>query len=109
MKNLFIVVLIVVCFVFATAQTTPSLGITSSGTAAGCLSPTGVAVALCAVPGDGLYVAVGSGAFQKVVAGQVQPSGVTDYSQLTGKPTTISCSTSSQSNSGLTASGCTIK
>ena len=31
------------------------------------------------------------------------------YSQLSSPPTTISCTTAQQSNSGLTASGCTIK
>lgn len=31
------------------------------------------------------------------------------YSQLKSKPTTISCATSSQSNTGFTASGCVIQ
>lgn len=41
--------------------------------------------------------------------GAVGPPGATSYSQLTNKPTTISCSQSSQSNAGFTASGCTIQ
>lgn len=108
MKNMILVLMVMIGVVFLlNAQSSPSLGITSATVASGCLSPSGAAVSLCTVPGDGLYVAVGSGAFQKVNSGSIS-TGATDYSQLTGKPTKISCTTSSQSNSGFTASGCTI-
>lgn len=63
-----------------------------------CTVASGAAVTLCPVTGDGLYLAVGSGSFAKIATGTVAVPVLTK----------INCGTSSQSNSGFTASSCLI-
>lgn len=91
-----------------------------------CVAGSASNVTFCAV-GTGpsnyaLYVSYNGAAYQLLVpagagvtsfnarTGAVLPAtGDYNYSDLKNPPTTISCTTSSQSNSGFTASGCTIK
>lgn len=92
------------------AQTTTNAGLsvgTTVATVSACQAVTGASFTICTVPGDGIYVLSGSGAPAKLFPPSQAP-GVSDYRQLTNRPTTISCSTSSQSNSGFTASGCSL-
>lgn len=109
-----------------------SIGVSPSSatTLAGCPAPAANFMNFCQVTNDpnnpaGAYVTANGVAYfllQKAATGGnavatvfgrtgnvVGAQGDYSYSQLSGQPTTLSCSTSSQSNSGFTASGCTIK
>lgn len=108
MKNILILTLFCFLVLSLSSQTINGVGLgTSVAAVTSCVPSPGAAVTLCPVTGDGLYMSVGSGSFQKVFLGT--PTGTTDYQQLTNKPTTISCGVSSQSNTGFTASQCTLK
>jgi len=95
---------------------------------ASCVWPTGVTtgMAACATndPTSPIYVALNGGPFQKATAavasgvsswngrtGAVLPAANDySYSQLSGKPTTVSCTTYTISNTGgISFSGCTIQ
>lgn len=97
--------------------------VTPNAAVTGCPAPVAGSNILCSVT-DGYYVSISGGAYAKINVGSSQSGVVTfngrsgnvtptandySYSQLSGLPTTISCAVSSQSNSGFTASGCTIK
>lgn len=106
-----------------------SLGVNPTTILSSCPAPQAAWLYICQVANDpanpaGAYVtANGAGYFLLQKAGGsggvasyngrtgnvVPTTNDYSYSQLSGKPTTISCSTSSQSNSGFTASGCTIQ
>lgn len=123
-KTLVVLAVLLGGVILAAQSSTPSLGVTSStGAGAACVVVTGATVTECAAT-DGLWIAIGTGAFQKVLTG-TSTAGVTSfngrtgvvvsatadysYSQLSGTPTqksSISCTTSNLSNTGLTASGC---
>jgi hypothetical protein len=97
------------------AATTPSGALTA------CPAPVSGSNILCSVT-DGYYASVAGASYVKISAtaggvasfngrsGAVAPAaGDYSYSQLSGLPTTLSCATVSVTNSGLVASGCTIK
>lgn len=122
--------LLVVCLAFlvgvlAAQISSPSLGIAGASAATSCTAVTGASVTLCPVPNDGLYLAVGSGAFSKVATGStsagvtsfngrtgavVSANGDYSYSQLSGTPIqkpSFTCPTISINNSGMSAGpGC---
>jgi hypothetical protein len=115
---------------FASMFGQSSLTVSPSGTLASCPAPSSKALIFCNVAGDpantdGAYVSTNGAAYFLVTkggagggnvatvfgrTGNVLPSqGDYSYSQLSAPPTTLSCSTASHSNTGLTANGCTIK
>ena len=94
---------------------------TPPGAVTGCPTPVAGMNILCSVT-DGYYASISGAAYQPINAtaggvtsfnkrtGAVLPVvGDYSYSQLSSPPTTIACTTSSQSNTGLSASGCVIK
>jgi hypothetical protein len=103
------------------------LSMMTGGLLTSCAVSSAKELAFCNVAGDptnpdGLYVSANGAAFflvGKAIPGGVQTfnsrtgnvlpaTGDYSYGQLSGKPTAISCSTSAQSNTGLTANGCTF-
>lgn len=116
-----IIILIAVALVAQSANqfamTTPNGAVTA------CPAPVSTSNILCSVT-DGYYVSVAGAAYAKINVG-AQTGGVSSYngrtgnvlpaandykySDLAGKPTQISCSTSTQGNTGFVASGCTIQ
>lgn len=108
-----------------------SIGVSQSSTTtlAGCPAPAANFMNFCQVTSDpanpsGAYLTANGAAYfllQKASgqsgvvtfagrSGNVTPAqGDYSYAQLNGQPTTISCGTASHSNTGFTASGCSIK
>ena len=93
-----------------------SMSIQPGSTLAACPSPSAKALIFCNVAGDpsnpdGAYVSANGAKYFQVP--QSTAGGVTSWNGMTGAvtyaPSSISCTTAQQSNSGLTASGCTIK
>ena len=114
---LLVAITIAVAFAFGQqfAATTPSGALTA------CPAPVSGSNILCSVT-DGYYASIAGGTYVKISAtaggvasfngrsGAVAPAaGDYSYSQLSGLPTTLSCTTVSVTNSGLVALGCTIK
>lgn len=115
--------------VIALGYAQSSLSISPGSTLASCPAPSAKALIFCNVAGDpsnpdGAYVSANGAAYSQVSQGAAQ-SGVTSfnkrtgavvpaagdysYSQLASPPTTVTCSTFTQSNSGVTMSGCVVK
>ena len=119
------IIVAIVTFVFVVVAQTVS--VSPAVALANCAAPTAGALLYCNVANDpanadGMYVSANKAPYFKVGAssggvlswngrtGSVMPAANDySYSQLSSPPTTISCTTAQQSNSGLTASGCTIK
>src|SRR5208337_937360 len=86
------------------------------GLLSACPAPSVKALIFCNVAGDsanpdGAYVSANGASYFRVSAAAA--GGVTSWNGATGavvyKPSTINCSTATQSNTGLAASGCTIQ
>ena len=110
-KILLLIIMFMAAMLFAQVATLPA-GVSATQSVSDpslCKPITGALYTLCPVVGgtaDGLYLMAGTGA-AKIFNVGAQTSG--DYQLLINKPTTIGCGTSSQSNTGFTASQCTIK
>lgn len=131
----FVVVAIVLAFIAGASYHTmsvqaQSLGVTPSAATplSGCPAPAAGFMNFCQVTNDaanpsGAYLTANGAPYfllQKAGSGGnvtsvftrtgnvVAAPGDYKYSDLANKPTTISCSTSNQGNTGFTASGCTI-
>jgi hypothetical protein len=124
-------ILAAVALVAAWLYAQSSLSIAPGSTLASCPAPSAKALIFCNVAGDtanpdGAYVSANGGAYFRVSApssggvtsfngrtGVVLPaSGDYKYSQLSGSPTSINCTTatiSTGSTGTLNASGCTIQ
>lgn len=134
MKKLVVLAMVLAFFAGASYRSigvkAQSMGVSPSAatTLAGCPAPAANFMNFCQVTGDpanasGAYVTANGAPYFLLKASAGTAGVVTfngrsgnvaatandySYSQLSGKPTTISCSTSSQSNTGFTASGCSI-
>jgi hypothetical protein len=117
-----------IIFVVAGMFAQSSLTVSPAGTLSSCPAPSAKALIFCNVASDpsnadGAYVSTNGAAYFLITkggaggnvatvfgrTGNVLPSqGDYSYSQLSAPPTKVSCSTASHSNTGLTASGCTI-
>lgn len=106
-----------------------AMGISPGGALSTCPAPAAKALIFCNVAGDtanpdGAYVSANGATYMGPLA-PATASGVTSfnkrtgavlpaandytYSQLSAPPTTITCTTFTQSNTGAVGSGCTIK
>lgn len=123
MKITAIAVVLLMVLALGAQTVSPFSLLTQNGALTSCQSPAAGFNGVCAVT-DGYYVTINGAAYIKIPltqgAGGVQTfnnrtgnvlpaAGDYSYSQLQGQPTKISCTTSSQSNTGFTASGCTIQ
>lgn len=98
MRKLWVIAVMALLITLAPSQSLNGVGLgVAVSSVSQCTPSSGAAVTLCPVTADGLYMAVGSGSFTKIPTNIVVPT-----------LTKISCTTSAQSNSGFTASGCTI-
>lgn len=126
-KTMVICAAILVCWSILAGQS--ALTVSPAGLLSACPTPSAKALIFCNVAGDsgnpdGAYVSANGAAYFKVGAsaggggvtsyngrtGAVTPqSNDYSYSQLSGKPTTLACTTASHNNGGFSASGCTIQ
>ncbi len=83
MNKLLVGVVVLMAVALWAQAATPGIGLTSAATASGCQAVGGAAITECGVTNDGLYIAVGTGAFQKVSTG-ASVSGVTSFNGRTG-------------------------
>lgn len=84
MNKLLVCVVVLLAIGLWAQSSTPGIGLTSATTASGCVAITGAAITECGVTNDGLYIAVGSGTFQKVSTGGGGTAGVTSFNGRTG-------------------------